>query len=107
MSPCFIGISFATLTMASETGRCIIALEKGVAQIPFRNDEERDSFLSQLADSFPERLRQSYLVWKQNRMVKEREDANKPVPKPADAPDRLQQHKAEFAAEQEARKKVS
>jgi hypothetical protein len=85
----------------------MIALEKAAAQIPFADDDERDLFLNELADTFPKRLKQSYLTWKQNRMVKERENANKPVPKPADAPlDGLSRHKKEFAEQQAARKTV-
>lgn len=91
--------------MASAEGRVIIALEKAVVEIPFVDDAERDEFLEQLASSFPKRLAQSYKTWKNNRIVKEREDANKPVPKPAHSPDRLQKHKEDHKAEQEARKK--
>jgi len=54
----------------SGEGRLIIALQGAIRELDFRDDAERDEYLSDLAESFGERLRQNLLTWRNNRLTK-------------------------------------
>ena len=96
--------------MANEQGRAIIALEGAIVSETWESEQERDEFLAHLADSFKKRLHQSVLTWRANKVDAERKakakaNADIASPKQDDAPvDGLAKHKAEFKAQQEARK---
>lgn len=80
--------------MATATGRLMIVLQGAVQELEFTDDKEREDFLTELADSFPERLRQSLLTWQSNRRTA-KPDPTKPVP------DHIQRERDRVAAKRQ------
>lgn len=66
-------------------GKLITAVQVGAAQLAFRDDKERDDYLTDLAESMPRRMEQNFMTWRSNRKLGAKDHGDSPGSEPQNA----------------------
>jgi hypothetical protein len=88
-------------------GRLIIKLEGAINELDFQSQDERNEFLSSLADTLYERLRQNLLIWRTNKQAEDEKRAKENEKKSNEPPPTVPDHIRRERERAVAKKKVA